>query len=278
MTGHAPVMLQPCLRALNPRPGATIVDCTLGLGGHSEAILEELGSEGQLIGIDRDASMLQLAQSFARLLWYHDPDLPKHIVFHAMLSGHEPGNPTTDPNAFFTLFLFPQVLAVQPQFMGLRAPAIMKTTDIPLIKRTHDIAEAYREAEKLDIIATSGADWADKHSSLRTCMKRNPSSYKTLVEHGTIGDMLWRPLSAHAPVTVETETRALTLVELTDLPDFLRRGKVLCMLGPCARCNEHKGRLLETILGQRKRLVSHLVIDSRTARFVLEAINEGRIG
>jgi 16S rRNA (cytosine1402-N4)-methyltransferase len=55
-------MLQPCLRALNPRPGATIVDCTLGLGGHSEAILEELGSEGQLIGIDRDASMLQLAE------------------------------------------------------------------------------------------------------------------------------------------------------------------------------------------------------------------------
>jgi 16S rRNA (cytosine1402-N4)-methyltransferase len=62
MTGHVSVMLQPCLRALNPRPGATIVDCTLGLGGHSEAILEELGSEGRLIGIDRDASMLQLAE------------------------------------------------------------------------------------------------------------------------------------------------------------------------------------------------------------------------
>lgn len=60
--GHVPVMLEPVLRVLAPRPGARIVDGTVGLGGHAEAILEHLGAEGELIGIDRDAELLAQAE------------------------------------------------------------------------------------------------------------------------------------------------------------------------------------------------------------------------
>lgn len=60
---HEPVLLQRCLDVLGPaltKPGAILVDCTLGLGGHSEAFLKNFPGL-TLIGIDRDPSALALA-------------------------------------------------------------------------------------------------------------------------------------------------------------------------------------------------------------------------
>ena len=59
---HVPVMVDRVLEVLSPRPGARIVDGTLGLGGHAEAILERIGVDGALIGIDRDAELLASAE------------------------------------------------------------------------------------------------------------------------------------------------------------------------------------------------------------------------
>ncbi len=60
---HIPVMLDRCVELLRPsldRPGAVAIDATLGLGGHSEAILA--ASPGAtLVGIDRDGEALLLA-------------------------------------------------------------------------------------------------------------------------------------------------------------------------------------------------------------------------
>jgi 16S rRNA (cytosine1402-N4)-methyltransferase len=53
---HIPVLLKHVLDVLDPRPGQVVVDCTLGLGGHSAAILERLKPDGRLIGIDFDPS------------------------------------------------------------------------------------------------------------------------------------------------------------------------------------------------------------------------------
>lgn len=52
--GHLPVMLDPALELLNIRGDGLYVDCTLGGGGHSTAILAKLSSQGRLIAIDRD--------------------------------------------------------------------------------------------------------------------------------------------------------------------------------------------------------------------------------
>ncbi|WP_307843687.1 16S rRNA (cytosine(1402)-N(4))-methyltransferase RsmH [Streptomyces sp. B15] len=60
---HNPVMLGRTLELLAPalaQPGATVVDCTLGLGGHSEALLATFPS-ARLIGLDRDTAALELA-------------------------------------------------------------------------------------------------------------------------------------------------------------------------------------------------------------------------
>jgi 16S rRNA (cytosine1402-N4)-methyltransferase len=52
---HVPVLLQESIAALAIQPGGVYVDCTFGGGGHSRAILENLGSEGRLIAFDQDA-------------------------------------------------------------------------------------------------------------------------------------------------------------------------------------------------------------------------------
>lgn len=56
MTGayHNPVMLEECIDALEIKPSGVYVDVTFGGGGHSQAILNKLGSNGRLIAFDRD--------------------------------------------------------------------------------------------------------------------------------------------------------------------------------------------------------------------------------
>jgi 16S rRNA (cytosine1402-N4)-methyltransferase len=59
-------MVAEVLELLAPRPDAHIVDGTTGHGGHAEAILERLGPDGMLIGLDRDPEMLAVAEERLR--------------------------------------------------------------------------------------------------------------------------------------------------------------------------------------------------------------------
>jgi 16S rRNA (cytosine1402-N4)-methyltransferase len=51
---HVPVLAGELIDLLQPRPGQTAVDATVGGGGHARLIAERLGPAGTLIGIDRD--------------------------------------------------------------------------------------------------------------------------------------------------------------------------------------------------------------------------------
>ena len=63
MTGrHEPVMMAEVLRLLAPRPGAVVVDATVGMGGHSLAILPHLLPNGTLIAVDQDRAALEQAK------------------------------------------------------------------------------------------------------------------------------------------------------------------------------------------------------------------------
>ncbi len=57
---HIPVLLVEVLQALQPEPGKTYVDATLGAGGHAEAILQAIQPTGLLLGIDQDPTALAL--------------------------------------------------------------------------------------------------------------------------------------------------------------------------------------------------------------------------
>jgi 16S rRNA (cytosine1402-N4)-methyltransferase len=56
---HVPVLLAEVVSALRPQGGGLFVDCTLGLGGHTRALLE--AGATRVIGIDRDRTALDAA-------------------------------------------------------------------------------------------------------------------------------------------------------------------------------------------------------------------------
>lgn len=58
---HLPVLAEEVINLLNPKPGGTYLDCTVGGGGHSALILEKMNGKGMLIGLDRDRTALEAA-------------------------------------------------------------------------------------------------------------------------------------------------------------------------------------------------------------------------
>lgn len=54
MTVHTSVLLQETVDALNLKEGMTVVDATLGGGGHALEVLKKIGQEGQLVAFDQD--------------------------------------------------------------------------------------------------------------------------------------------------------------------------------------------------------------------------------
>ena len=62
-TVHKSVMLEEAVGGLNLKKGDTVVDATLGGGGHSLEILKKIGDSGKLIAIDRDSGATERFKS-----------------------------------------------------------------------------------------------------------------------------------------------------------------------------------------------------------------------
>lgn len=59
---HKPVMIREVVEMLDPKPGDLVVDCTVGCGGHAEAVIDKISPSGILVGIDKDAASLGIAK------------------------------------------------------------------------------------------------------------------------------------------------------------------------------------------------------------------------
>jgi 16S rRNA (cytosine1402-N4)-methyltransferase len=59
---HVSVLTAEVFEALAPAPGQVFVDATIGAGGHSRLLVERSMPGGRLLGLDRDAAMLELAR------------------------------------------------------------------------------------------------------------------------------------------------------------------------------------------------------------------------
>ena len=79
-TIHTPVLLTEVLDYLQPCSGGFYVDGTLGLGGHSEAILQASGPNGRVIGFEWDDSALSLALKRLRVFGDRLVTIPRNFA------------------------------------------------------------------------------------------------------------------------------------------------------------------------------------------------------
>lgn len=66
---HIPVLLAETIKGLNIQPNGIYVDCTFGGGGHSRAILAQLGTDGRLVAFDQDADAVTNLPADDRVLF-----------------------------------------------------------------------------------------------------------------------------------------------------------------------------------------------------------------
>jgi len=60
---HHPVMVEEAIEVLRVQPGGRYIDCTVGEGGHAEAILERSSPGGLLLGLDVDPEAIEVARA-----------------------------------------------------------------------------------------------------------------------------------------------------------------------------------------------------------------------
>ena len=68
---HTPVMPNEVIGYLNLAFGNCVVDCTMGVGGHAVLIAEKIGTEGRIIGLDRDSGSLAIARENMKVIGTH---------------------------------------------------------------------------------------------------------------------------------------------------------------------------------------------------------------
>ena len=223
------------------------------------------------IGFAGGKALRKTAKIFSEMLREPRMDLPQTIIFHAIVAGFQVMDPSTDPNGFFNYFAGEMDLQVQAEFIGLPAPVIVKSGEIGKLRTISYLSEAFDSVKDIDIIVTSaGGHWQQGHSSFFSLLsKASPQTVEQLTKAGCIGDLMWRPLGKEGPLKVDTDMRTVTLIEPSALPEFIKRGKsVILLLGPCGTCGRPKDDVLGAILAKRN-LITHLVVDSRSARAYL---------
>ncbi len=65
---HIPVLQKEAIEYLDPKPNENFIDCTLGYGGHTKAILEKTEPKGKVLGIDRDPEIIRNLKTIKRLI------------------------------------------------------------------------------------------------------------------------------------------------------------------------------------------------------------------
>ena len=240
-----------------------------------EHVRRDRGRREVRIGLGGGFSMRQFAKAFADLLCEPVEALPETLVIHSLVAGFDPNDPTTVPSAFFTYFLREPVMAVKPEFVGFNAPSVVKREEFADLMAGQEIKEARARVRRLDIIVATGTDCM-KHSALRARMSNSKRSLRALEKAGWLGDVLWRPLAAFERIDLETEIRAMTLIDLDRLARLRAAGKqVVLLLGPCPDCQRPRHRIMRAVLDQREPLVTHLIVDSRTAARCVRELGKG---
>lgn len=155
---HVPVLLHETLDLLQPRPGGTYVDGTLGGAGHAEAILERSTPDGRLLGLDLDPEALERGRE--RLNRFGDRVILVHDSFADLervtrWNGFAPAD-----GVLLDLGLSSYQLAHTKRGFGFRAPAPLDMRFNPLqaTPTARDLVNKLDVAQIVDLLRRYGEE------------------------------------------------------------------------------------------------------------------------
>lgn len=210
-------------------------------------------------------------------------DIPQ-LVLHAISSGgFLPNEPHKAPSTYFTYF-DPSLTTIK--YVALFSATVVDREGYETLKNNPGVRYSFEQKDEIDIVVTSLAAAKHKHGLLVQYLMHlveqdliAPDVLENMRKAGWIGDVQFRPYSVDGPLPDVCPVRAVTLFELEELVKMAKdknNGKyVVLVAGPCGECGASKKEALQPLIAnQDLRLWTHLVTDARTARELLEDVDE----
>lgn len=175
------MLLDEVLAVLEPERGGLFVDCTLGMGGHAEAILGA-SDRTRLIGLDRDAESLELARG--RLASFGDRFRPVHANYREIaevLRREAPGERVAGLLADLGISSHQLDEAERGFSFSREAPLDMRM-DRSQGETAADLVNRLPESELADLIYEYGEERASRRIARAICRARERSPLRTTTE------------------------------------------------------------------------------------------------
>ena len=178
---HVSVLLGEVLAALGPERGGLFVDCTLGMGGHAEALLEA-GPETRVVGIDRDAEALALARK--RLGRFGERFRAAHADYRRIvevLASEVPGEPVEGVLADLGVSSYQLEEADRGFSFAREAPLDMRM-DRSQGETAADLVNRLPERDLANLIYEYGEERASRRIARAICRARERTPVATTTE------------------------------------------------------------------------------------------------
>jgi 16S rRNA (cytosine1402-N4)-methyltransferase len=215
---HLPVMSREVIEVLSPVGGGTYVDATVGLGGHSAMILEKIGQEGRVVGIDRDDDAL--AKTAERL--QDSRMILKKGSFSDMESIlHAAGVNDTDG---ILLDLGVSMMQLKDPGRGFSFNSnerLDMRMDTAQELSAWDVVNRYPEKELVRILREYGEEYRAMRIVRAIAQERGKKSIDTC---GELAEIISRSIGRHGKVHPATRTFQALRIEVNRELDELRKG------------------------------------------------------
>lgn len=178
---HISVLKDDVCKLLNLKGGEVVVDATLGLGGHSLALLEKIGAKGMLIGFDQDEVNLEEAKRRLKkaenVVFIHDNFRSlKNRIQELKKDGK------VDAILFDLGISSPHVDEAERGFsFSKEGPLDMRYSKTQKLT-AWDIVNSYKEKDLADLIYLYGDERFSRRIAKRICEDRKEKKFETTKE------------------------------------------------------------------------------------------------
>ena len=231
---HASVMTAEVLDYLNVRPGGRYIDCTVGAGGHSAAILDASAPDGRVLANDADPAALIVARE--RLSAYGDRVVFSERYFDEVAEEAASGGVTPADGLLCDLGVSSMQLDTPERGFSLRESGPLDMRMSPQADLTAgEIVNEYEEADLADLLYRLGDERRSRRIARQIVARRPLATTTDLAKAVEQAAGKGRKASTFSRVHPATKTflalRMAVNQELRRLGDFLALARSLLGFG-----------------------------------------------